>query len=160
MVRGIKFNDKRFSTKDDNNIFSQLTKNTIIICRNPEMKYYLAEEILDTINGRVTHNDCDCDIEDIGSARQDICCILQNTIIIGDQTITLCLEPAMVYKAKAIEDIWFFDRDSDGETLIPMELISGAIKVWQNGLDGVYKMVAQGAYGGYTGEWISVDEDK
>jgi hypothetical protein len=79
-------------------------------------------------------------------------------IEINDQTITMCLEPAMVYKAKNINDIWFLDtKKVDGryvQQIIPLSTYKGADELWKKGLDAVYKEIVIGRYGGYTGEWI------
>ena len=37
MVKGIKFTEKRFETKDDYNVLYPLTMNTIIICNNAKI---------------------------------------------------------------------------------------------------------------------------
>ena len=159
MLRGIRINDDRFLRDDESNVLSELTDNTIIICRNYEMMEALAKDIAKTVNGNVERHDYDCDDEDIGKARYRINFFLQKTIGINDQTITLCLEPAMVYKAKCIEDIWFLDRNWHNkqplEQVYPMTIFNGAREVWEGGLDAVYTQIAIGRYGGYNGEWIS-----
>ena len=159
MLRGIRINDDRFLRDDESNVLSELTDNTIIICRNYEMMEALAEDIVKTVNGNVERHDYDCDDEDIGKARYRINFFLQKTIGINDQTITLCLEPAMVYKAKCIEDIWFLDygypNNQKSEQIYPLTAFKGARKLWESGLDAVYTQISIGRYGGYNGEWIS-----
>lgn len=162
MLRGIRFNDKRFDKTDGNNIFGELTDNTIVICRNYDMMEALAKEIIRTVNGRAEHNDYDCDEEDVGKTKYTINFFLQKVIDINGQTITLCLEPAMVYKAKSIRDIWFFDRNwpsRHADQIYPMTVFKGAEEVWERSLDAVYNTIVIGRYGGYTGEWIE-DERK
>ena len=56
MVRGILFKDKRFDTKDDNNLMYPITENTIILCNNYKLMNSLAEEIFNTILGRCDEN--------------------------------------------------------------------------------------------------------
>lgn len=161
MLEGIRFNDKRFHQDDDCNIMAELTGNTIILCRNFDMMQALAEEIYNTINGRAEHNDYYCDEEDVGKARYKKTFFLQHVIKINDQKITLCLEPAMVYRAQSFEDIWFFDHKKVGNdylwTLTPLSTYKGAKEIWDKGLDCVYTQVTIGRYGGYTGEWIDDD---
>ncbi len=158
MLKGIIFNDERFDTKDGYNILNDLTDNTIILCRNFDMMNALAREIVRTVDGRAEHNDYACDEEDVGKARYDVNFFLQKAIKINGQTITLCLEPAMVYRAKNIKDIWFFDHDfpgnGNGWRIYPMTVFKGAEEVWASGLDVVYNTITIGRYGGYTGEWI------
>lgn len=160
MVRGILFKDKRFDTKDDNNLMSQITDNTIILCANYRLMHSLAEEIFNTINGNAEYNDYDCDEEDVGRAKYELNFGLQKVIDINGQKIILCLEPAMIYRAKHIRDIWFADwigkDDNYEESIYPMTIFKGSNEVWDSGLDEVYKMVVGGRYGCYDGSWITL----
>ena len=157
MLKGILFTDKRFDTTDDNNLMCPITKNTIVLCNNYKLMDSLAEEIVNTINGKAEYNDYDCDKEDIGKAKYEIKFGLQRVIDINRQKIILCLEPAMVYRAKQIEDIWFadwFGKDDDySELVYPMTI------VWDNGLDEVYKTIVQGRYGCYDGKWVATNKE-
>lgn len=158
MVRGILFKDKRFDTKDDNNLMSPVTENTIILCANYRLMRSLAEEIINTINGNAEYNDYDCDAEDVGKAKYELNFGLQKVIDINGQKIILCLEPAMIYRAKQIRDIWFADwigKDNDyKESIYPMTIFEGSFEVWDGGLDEVYKTIVNGSYGCYDGSWI------
>lgn len=69
MLRAIEFKDKRFTTKGNNNLFSPITENTIILCHNYRLMDSLAEEILNTVNSKAEYNDYDCDDEDVGQAK-------------------------------------------------------------------------------------------
>ena len=158
MVRGILFKDKRFDTKDDNNLMCPITDNTIILCANYKLMRSLAEEIFNTINGNAEYNDYDCDEEDVGKAKYELNFGLQKVIDINGQKIILCLEPAMIYRAKHIRDIWFADwmekDDNYKESIYPMTIFEGSNEVWDSGLDEVYKMVVGGRYGCYDGSWV------
>lgn len=160
MVRGILFKDKRFDTKDDNNLMCPITDNTIILCANYRLMHSLAEEIFNTINGNAEYNDYDCDEEDIGKAKYELNFGLQKVIDINGQKIILCLEPAVIYRAKHIRDIWFADwigKDDDyKKSVYPMTIFKGSNEVWDSGLDKVYKMVVGGRYGCYDGSWITL----
>lgn len=160
MVRGILFKDKRFDTKDDNNLMCPITDNTIILCANYRLMRSLAEEIFNTINGNAEYNDYDCDEEDVGKAKYELNFGLQKVIDINGQKIILCLEPAMIYKAKHIRDIWFADwigKDDDyKESIYPITIFKGSNEVWDSGLDEVYKMVIGGRYGCYDGSWVTL----
>ena len=166
MVRGIKFTDKRFREKDDDNLFSPLTENTIVICRDYGLMDSLAKEIINTINGNAEYNDYDCDREDIGKAKMWLSFGLQRIIDINGQRITLALEPSIIYKANSIDDIWFFECCGTDtietlppyeESIYPMSIYKDSEKVWNNGKDEVYKMICNGRYGGYDGSWIDLD---
>ena len=161
MVEQIVFNDKRFDTNNENNQLD-LTDNTIILCNNYNLMDSLADEIVNTINGRAEYNDYWCDDEDIGKAKYEMCFGLQRAIDINGQKIILCLEPAMVYRAKKIEDIWFYDwigeGDSYKESVYPMNVFIGSHDVWNEGLDKVYKMIVAGRYGCYDGKWTKLGE--
>ena len=162
MVREILFTDKRFDTHEDNNFLCRITENTIILCSGYELMESLADEIVKTINGQAEYNDYVCDEEDVGKARYELNFGLQKVIDVNGQKITLCLEPAMVYKAKQLEDIWFFDcRGTDDdykEFIYPMYVFKGSAEVWASGLDEVYKTVVSGKYGCYDGNWVNWPE--
>lgn len=162
MLRAILFNDKRFETRDDNNLLSPLTNNTIIICADWKSMDSLATEILNTINGKAEYNDYDCDDEDIGQGKLCLIFGLQRVIDINGQKITLALEPAITYKAESIDDIWFFDwlgDDKHGtyrEFIYPMTIFKGSRDAWNAGKDKVYRMICNGRYGAYNGEWVDL----
>lgn len=160
MVHGILFKDKRFDTEDYNNLLELDTNNTIILCNNYKLMDNLSKEIVDTINGKADYNDYYCDEEDDGQAKYGLRFGLQRVININNQKITLCLEPAMIYKAKDIKDIWFHDWIGDGDTykesIYPMTIFKGSKEVWNEGLDKVYKMIVSGRYGCYDGKWINL----
>lgn len=160
MVRGILFKDKRFDTNDENNLMYQITENTIILCANFKLLKSLAKEIINTINGLAEYNDYDCDENDIGKAKYILECGWQKIIAINGQKITLCLEPAIIYKAKSIKDIWFIDEvgtDEDyKEQIYPMTIFKGSYEVWDKGMDNVYKYIVNGRYGVYdSNQWYS-----
>lgn len=158
MLVGIEFIGDKFKTKDDNNILSELTENTIIICNNNRAMFAVANEILDTVNQRAEHNNYCCDDEDVGTARVTFSYGLQSVIDINGQKITMALEPAMIYKAKRIEDVWFLDEE-DGKLIIyPMNIFKGSQQAWDEGIDAVYAMVCGGRYGAYDGNWVQLDK--
>lgn len=157
MLNAIRINDERFDMEQ--NTLAELTDNTIILCRNFDMMSTLAGDIVRAINKKGDYYDYICDDEDIGKAKYDVKLFLQKTIDINGQKITLCLEPAMVYRAKRIEDIWFLDygypNNQKSEQIYPLTAFKGARELWESGLDAVYTQIAIGRYGGYNGEWIS-----
>ena len=166
MLRGIQFTHERFKTENDYNLFDGLTNNTIIICSGHKLMDTLSDEICKTVNGKAEYNNYDCDDEDLGNAKIILQFGLQRIIDINGQNITLALEPAIVYKAKDIDDIWFFDWNSGlagteyKEFIYPMTLFKGSQEVWDEGLDEVYKTVCNGRYGTYDGRWIDLDGNK
>lgn len=157
MLNAIRIYDERFDMEQ--NTLAELTDNTIILCRNFDMMSALAGDIVRAINKKGDYYDYICDDEDIGKAKYDIKLFLQKTIDINGQKIALCLEPAMVYRAKRIEDIWFLDygypNNQKSEQIYPLTAFNGARELWESGLDAVYTQIAIGRYGGYNGEWIS-----
>lgn len=165
MVRSIQFNDGRFKKEEDYNLLSPLTDNTIILCPDWKRMNSLAKEMIDTINGNAEYNNYDCDDEDIGSAMFELRFGLQMKIRINSQTITLALEPAIIYKAKNPEDIWLFEwSGTDGiptlpkyqEAIYPMLIFKGSREVWNKGVDEVYKTICSGRYGCYDGKWVNL----
>lgn len=157
MLNAIRICDERFDMEQ--NTLAELTDNTIILCRNFDMMSTLAGDIVRAINKKGDYYDYICDDEDIGKAKYDVKLFLQKTIDINGQKISLCLEPAMVYRAKRIEDIWFLDygypNNQKSEQIYPLTAFKGARELWESGLDAVYTQIAIGRYGGYNGEWIS-----
>ena len=160
MVRGFMFKDKRFDTNENNNLMYQITENTIILCANFKIMKSLAKEIINTINGEAEYNDYDCDEEDVGKAKYGLNFGLQKVININEQKIVLCLEPAMIYRAKNIEDIWFIDWKGTGEDykeqIYPMTIFKGSHEVWDKGMDEVYRTIVNGRYGCYDGNWVEI----
>ena len=150
MVTGILLKDKRFETKDQNNLLEPLTENTIIVCNNYQLMSALADEIVNTINANAEHNDYCCDEEDVGKAKYVLNFGLQKVIDINGQRITLCLEPAMIYKATKIEDIWFCDwlgeDDTYRESVYPIVIFNGSDEVYTTQLSkGIYYVKIYGA---------------
>ncbi len=167
MLRAIEFKGKRFRTKEDYNLFSPITKDIIILCRNYKLMDSLAEEILNTVNEKAEYNAYDCDDEDVGNAKMWLSFELQRVIDINGQRITLALEPSIIYKANDIKDIWFFScKGTNGieifssyeEFIYPMFIFRGSQKVWDDGKDEVYKMIISGRYGTYDGKWTNLYE--
>ena len=166
MLIGIEFQAKRFLKKDHNNVFSRITENTIVLCHNYALMDSLAKEIIDTVNGKAEYNEYDCDDEDVGQAKMWLSFGLQRVIDINSQRITLALEPAIIYKANKIEDIWMFSYQGSDEYetlppyeeyIYPMAIFKGSHKVWEDGKDAVYKMICNGRYGTYDGQWIDLN---
>ena len=158
MVRWIEFKDKRFEEKYNYNMLEHITNNIIIICNNVKLMNSFAEEIINTINGKAEYNDYDCDDEDIGKARYEVNFGLQKVIDINGQKIVLGLEPALVYRAKQLEDVWLIDwviKDEEyKEWIYPLYIFKGSHEIWNNGLDSVYRTICNGTVGCYDGKWI------
>lgn len=155
MLRAIEFKGKRFKTEEDYNLMSPFTNNTIILCRDYKTMDSFTKEILNTVNGCAEYNDYDCDEEDVGQAKLVLSFGLQRIIDINGQKITLALEPAIIYKARDIKDIWFVDWSDEAtgkaykEFVYPMFIFKGCEEVWNSGLDEVYKTICNGKYGTY-----------
>lgn len=165
MVRAILFKDNRFKAKDDYNLLSPISDNTIILCPDYMTMDSFTKEIINTINGKAEYNDYDCDDNDVGQAKLVLSFGLQRVIDIKGQRITLALEPAIIYKAKDIEDIWFIDWSGGAagttykEFIYPMVIFKGSKEVWNSGLDNVYKTICNGRYGAYDGRWVAVENE-
>lgn len=152
MLETIIFNAERFEKEEDFNMID-FTENTIILCNNCRLMNTLREEILNTINGEAEYNDYWCDEKDIGKAKLDICFGLQQIIDINGQKITLSVEPAIIYKARNPEDIWFFNCNIENkEGIYPMLIFKGSREIWNAGKDTVYKALYNGQFGCYDKE--------
>lgn len=164
MLESILFKAKRFDTNDNNNLMCDLTDNTVILCSDYKIMNSLADEIINTVNGEADYNDYYCEDEDIGKAKYTMCFGLQRVIEINNQKIILCLEPAMIYRAKQIEDIWFATSAGSGddykEAVYPMTSFIGSKDIYAEGLDKVYKFIVSGRFGCYDGNWVNLTEAK
>ena len=156
MLEDILFKAERFT--ENNNCMAELTDNTIILCSNYKVMDSLADEIVNTVNGEAEYNDYYCETEDIGSAQFTLSFGLQRVIEINTQKIILCLEPAMIYRAKQIEDIWFATSTDDGdkykEAVYALTSFIKSKDIYARGLDEVYKCIVAGRFGCYDGSWI------
>ena len=157
--------DQRFKKEEDYNLLGELTDNTIILCSDWKVMQSLADEILNTVNGKAEYNNYDCDDEDVGNAKVLFRFGLQCVIEIGKQHITLALEPSVIYKANDIKDIWFIEWSGCDEiqtlppyreVVYPMCIFKGSNKVWKDGKDEVYKAICNGWYGCFNGKWIDL----
>lgn len=158
MLESILFKAKRFDANNDNNLMCELTSNTIILCSDYKVMNSLADEIINTVNGEAGYNDYFCADEDVGKAKFTLCFGLQRVIEINDQKIILCLEPAMIYRSKQIEDIWFATSAGEGddykEAVYALTAFIRSRDLYAEGLDNVYKAVVAGRFGCYDGSWI------
>lgn len=164
MLESILFKAQRFDSDNKNNSMCELTANTIILCSDYRIMNSLGDEIVNTVNGEADYNDYYCEDEDVGKARYTMCFGLQRVIEINEQKIILCLEPAMIYRATQIEDIWFATSAGEGteykEAVYPMTAFIGGQTVYAEGLDKVYKFIVSGRYGCYDGNWVNIAEAK
>ena len=156
MLEDILFKAKRVT--ENNNCMAELTDNTIILCSDYKVMDSLADEIVNTVNGEAEYNDYYCKDEDVGNAKFTMSFGLQRTIEINNQKIILCLEPAMIYRAKQIEDIWFATSVGEGdnykEAVYALTSFIKSKDIYAAGLDEVYKCIVAGRFGCYDGSWI------
>ena len=162
MLESILFKDKRFDTNNDNNLMCELTDNTIILCSDWNIMNSLGDEIINTVNGKAEYNEYQCAERDLGKAKYTMCFGLQRVIEINDQKIILCLEPAMIYRTKQLEDFWFATSTGIGdeykEAVYPMNAFIGSKDIYDKGLDVVYEFIVSGRFGCYDGSWVNLEE--
>ena len=141
MLEELEFKGDNFTNKTNFNELVDLTSNTIIICSDWNTMCNLSNEIMNTVNGHAEYNDYYCENTDIGKAKLVMNFALQRKININEQTITLTLEPAMIYSANTPEDIWFADTDDEGTYAIyALTSFMGYQDFWNCGKDYLYKM--------------------
>ena len=159
MLEYIEFNANRFRKEEDFNVID-FTENTIILCNNCQLMNSLAEEIINTVNGKAEYNDYWCESEDIGKAEIELHFGLQCLININGQKITLSIEPSILYKANRPEDIWLFDINGYNKELIyPILIFKGSNQMWKTGKDEVYKNICNGRCGCYDGNFLNLKPD-
>ena len=158
MLDYMEFKNEEFD-QTQNLLGGQLTNNTIILCNSYETMNYLHSKIVDTVN-EITEEDgieYFCEDEDVLNAKTTLCFGLQRVIQINNQTITLALEPSIIYKAESIEDIWFADKLGDKYSVYSMDRFIGCQDKWNEGKDAVYRYIVNGRYGCYDGKWTNLN---
>lgn len=159
MLEYIEFKEDRFKKEEDFNVID-FTENTIILCNNCKLMNSLAEEIINTVNGKAEYNDYWCESEDIGKAEIELHFGLQCLIDINGQKITLSLEPSIIYKANKPEEIWLFGINGyNKEVIYPMLIFKGSNQIWEAGKDEVYKNICNGRFGCYDGNFLNLKPD-
>lgn len=161
MIKAIKFNGNEFEHIDDNDLLN-LTKNTIILCANSDIKYRIFKVIDDICKAKCEEeNDITCysmgEEDDerglIPKMKVNINYLPTTILTIDDeQTITLTIEAPFIFTAKEYKDIWFADINEDNVIYIyPFFAFKGYKEVWEEGLFSVYKNFILGRYGVYSG---------
>lgn len=161
MLDYIEFKNGTFD--NEHNLFGgQLTKNTIVLCNSYETMDFLHSKIVDVINELSEEDGIEyyCEDEDVCQAKTVLCFGLQRVVKINEQTITLALEPSIIYKADSIEDIWFIDKVHDKYSIFSMDRFVGSHDKWNEGKDEVYKYIVNGRYGCYDGNWFYLGESR
>jgi hypothetical protein len=164
MLDYIEFNNNEFE-EGYNNLGGELTNNTIILCDSYETMNTLHKYIIDVVNEEDSENINDvsvnyyCEDEDVRQAKTTLCFGLQRVVQINNQTITLALEPSIMYKAEEMYDIWFVEK-YDKYRICAMSRFKGSVDKWNEGKDAIYKYVVNGRYGCYDGKWFDFGESR
>lgn len=171
MIKGIEFNGEEWEKEKDHNFLGVLeikdeniglTNNVVVLCENRDIKYKISKTINDILNHKFDDsNEVDfvCEDEDYNILYKDRCFIefgLTTIFNLYNQRITLSIEPSVIYKATKLEDIWLAETDIDERfySVFPILDFESSDKVFNKGLDEVYKMIVSGRYGCYDGSWI------
>ena len=154
MLRCILFNDEKyFDFTDDNNYMDLLTENTIIICEDNKIKYFLQKAIEEICEGKHSDDGYDYYAEptDKLHLKYGICYLPTSELFIDDdQKIILTMEAPYILTAQSPEDIWFAVRNNDNKIAIyPMRAFKGYKEKWNEGVYAVYRFIVHGRYGGY-----------
>lgn len=161
MLRAIEFKDKRFRTKEDYNLFSSITENTIILCHNYKLVESLAKEILNTVNGKAEYNNYDCDDEDVVKAKMWLSFGLQRIIDINVQRITLALEHDITRKDNVMKQKLTKQEYEEIERLVDYALVTPNKKDAQKYINKIktyeYSLCGNASY--ILGELICYVED-
>lgn len=154
MLRGILFNDEKyFESSDDNNLMDTLTENTIILCVDNKVKNFLYDAIRGICEGKHKEGGYEYYVEDTDklNLKVGISYLPTAELYIDDeQKIILTMEVPYILTAKQPEDIWFAQRNRDNKIVIyPMKIFKGYKEKWEEGIEAVYRYIAQGRYGDY-----------
>lgn len=127
------------------------------------VKRKLSNTIWNVLTKDNTRYICDNQKKDIKELKIIIDFALQTQYKFGKQTITMSVEPAIVYKTKKIADMWLRDYAgglNEKLMIYPLEVFCGSHDLWKAGKDKVYKTICNGQYGTYDGSWIEKKEEK
>lgn len=161
MLDYIEFSTDKFE-EEHNILGGELTNNTIILCDSYETMNTLHKYIIDTVNDEEVNDACVtyyCEDEDVKQAKTILCFGLQRVLKINEQTVTLALEPSIIYKANVMMDVWFAEK-YDKFRLYPMSIFKGCKSKWNEGKDKVYEYIVNGRYGCYDGKWCDLGESR
>ena len=154
MLRGILFNDDRyFESSDDNNLMDRLTENTIILCADNKIKNFLYDAIWGICHGKYRKSGYEYYAEDTDklNLKVGISYLPTAELYVDDeQKIIITMEVPYILTAKQPEDIWFAQRNRDNKIAIyPMKVFKGYKEKWDEGIEAVYRYIAEGRYGDY-----------
>lgn len=156
MLKAILFKDpERFDFNDENNYIDIITNNSIILCEDTRIKYFLTRQIEDICDGKYQNTEvCDYDVGDCEEEPKitNMMEYLPTTIFTLDneQKITLTVEAPFILTATSIDDIWFAQRTKEDKiSIYPFRVFIGHKEVWDEGVEKVYKSFIHGRYGCY-----------
>lgn len=163
MLRGILFNNEAcFDFSGDNNLMDTLTKNTIVLCEDNQIKNFLANAIIEICEGKHKKSGYDycAEPEDKLELQVGISYLPTTELFVdNEQKIVLTMEAPYILTAQSASDIWFAQRTKDAKiSLYPMRIFQGYEEKWNEGVEAVYKYIIAGRYGDYTYGKI-VDEE-
>ena len=157
MLKSIIFKDpEKFDYSNENNYMDIITNNCIILCEDPTLKYFLANQIEDICLGCHMHEEGhDYDVGDCDEEPKitDRIIYLPTSIftIDNEQKIILTVEAPFILMATSAEDIWFAQRSVENKVSIyPFRVFKNHKATWRNGIENVYKDVISGRYGDYA----------
>lgn len=154
MLRGILFNDdKYFESVDDNNLMDVLTKNTIVLCEDTEIKNFLHHAIVDVCEGKHMEEGYLYHIEDTDylNFKYGINYLPTTELNIDEeQKIIFTIEAPYILTATSPADIWFAQRTKENKIRIyPLRVFKGYKEIWEQGVYRVYIDTIVGRYGNY-----------
>ena len=118
----------------------QLTKNTIILCNNSEIKYKLISEFADEINDIIN-------IKTIVTYKPTSIYLIDN-----EQKFIVTTEAPFILKCNNPYDLWFCDMNNKNEIQLWSFVEFKEYKqIWDKGIEEVYKEVINGRFGCYEG---------
>lgn len=164
MLKGIEFHNSnereyQFDMTNDNNLMSDLTNNTIILCSNWRTKNFILKQICDIYECKhkediETNHIYNTENEVYNEDFKTILSYRPTTVLLidGIQQIILTVEASFILQAQSPKDIWFVDYDKDNKLLVyPFTIFKGYKDDWDEGVMELYKNVCNGRYGCYVG---------
>lgn len=143
----------------------ELTKNTIVLFNNFELKNKFVQEFSKIQNDETNSDDnsiCYCTIIDYDkTSEQDHNAEIKTNVIYmptsiftvdNEQRFVFTTEAPFVLQCNNPYDLWFCDTNNENEIqLYSLVGFKGYKEAWSNGVDNIYKNVINGRYGCYEG---------
>ena len=147
-----------YSLSKDKIEMHELTKNTIVLFNNSDLKYKFVHEFL-KVPDEEDESILYCTIvnnesEDHSAEIKTVMAYMPTSIFMVDneQRFIFTTEAPFILQCTSPYDLWFCETNKDNEiNVYSLTEFEGHNETWQSGIEEVYKDFANGRYGCYEG---------